>query len=570
MSTAIPAADGTASEHEPELKSGQETGSTAQTSDLDEKDHSLAVVEENAAEPGPNASHPSPEYPATGRLVLILVAVAMSVFLVALDTSIVSTAIPAITDEFHSLDDVGWYGSGFFITTAAFQSLWGKAYKYWSIKMLYLLAMFIFEIGSLICALAPSSVALIVGRAIAGIGGAGLAAGTYLIVALSAPPERVPSLQGVVAASFAIASVVGPLLGGVFTTQLVLVNLPIGGFTFAIVTFFFRTPAHAVKTKASWKEKIFQMDLLGMVLVLGSVICILLALQWGGTTKAWSSAPVIGTLVGFVVIAIAFIALEIYLGERAALNIRLLKNRTMALLMAYQFFINGAFFILLYYLPIYFQSVKGVSASQSGVRTIPLVIPTALFAIVCGVLISVTGEYQAIMIVGTSLATIGSGLIYTLTAASGSGMWIGYQVLCGVGLGLAAQLAVIVAQAISTRDDLSTASAMAIFFQLLGGAVWISVAQAIFENRLIQSLTAQIPGLSMESIVSAGATGITTILTPDQLPAALSSFLNGLHATFALCIAVAGTAVVLSLSSLVFNRRKLDLSAAAAAAAAGA
>nr|POF21051.1 mfs gliotoxin efflux transporter glia [Quercus suber] len=311
------------------------------------------------------------------------------------------------------------------------------------------------------------------------------------------------------------------------------------------------------------------MDLVGMVLILGSVICVLLALQWGGATKPWSSSPVIGTLVGFVVITIALIGWEIYLGERAALNIRLLKNRTMALLMAYQFFINGVFFILLYYLPIYFQSVKNVSASQSGVRTIPLVIPVALFAIVSGVIISATGEYQAIMIVGTVLASIGSGLIYTLDSSSGSGMWIGYQVLCGLGLGLAAQLAVIVAQAISTREDLSMASAMAIFFQLLSGAIWISVAQAIFENRLIQSLQAQIPNLSTEDIVSAGATGLQGILTPDQYPIAFESFTAGLRDTYALCIALACGAVVLSVSSLLFNRRKLNLKAAAEAAAAG-
>lgn len=166
-------------------------------------------------------------YPGTAKLTLLLSAAALAIFLVALDTSIISTAIPRITEDFHSLDDVGWYGSGFLVsslaaesppstrltlfrqmTLAAFQSMFGKAYKYFSVKIVFLLAIFIFELGSLICAVAPNSTALIAGRAIAGVGGSGVTSGTYLIVGISAPPARTPALLGVIGASFAVASVV--------------------------------------------------------------------------------------------------------------------------------------------------------------------------------------------------------------------------------------------------------------------------------------------------------------------------------------------------------------------------
>lgn len=160
------------------------------------------------------------DYPTAVPLAFIMLALALSIFLVSLDMTIVATAIPRITDQFHSLDQVGWYGSAFFLTLASFQSTWGKAYKYFPLKPSYLLSIFIFELGSLICAVSNSSTTLIIGRAIAGAGGAGIASGAYTIIAFSAPPKQRPAFTGILGAVYGIASVVGPLLGGVFTDKL--------------------------------------------------------------------------------------------------------------------------------------------------------------------------------------------------------------------------------------------------------------------------------------------------------------------------------------------------------------
>jgi predicted MFS family arabinose efflux permease len=160
------------------------------------------------------------DYPSAFPLAMIVVALVASIFLVALDMTIVATAIPRITDQFHSLDQVGWYGSAFFLTLGSFQATWGKLYKYFPLKISFLASIFIFEIGSLICAVSNNSTTLIVGRAVAGMGGAGIASGSYTIIAFSARPKHRPAFTGVMGATFGCASVIGPLLGGVFTDNL--------------------------------------------------------------------------------------------------------------------------------------------------------------------------------------------------------------------------------------------------------------------------------------------------------------------------------------------------------------
>ena len=379
------------------------------------------------------------------RLLAIVVALALTMFLVALDMTIVATAIPKITEEFSSLNDIGWYGSAFFLTIAGFQAAWGKAYRYFPLKTTFLVSVFIFELGSLICGVAPNSVALIVGRAIAGVGGAGIASGVYTIIAFSAAPSRRAVFTGILGAVYGVASVIGPLLGGVFTDKATwrwafYINLPVGGVSAAIILLTFRAPPAAKPAEASWQEKILQMDLPGTFTIIAAVVCFLLAIQWGGVTKSWNDSQIIGLLVGFGLLVILFIVVQYFSGDRAVLQGRLLKNRNVLVSSVFAGFFGGAFFLLLYYLPLYFQSVDGVSAADSGIRNLPLVLGAALFSIISGGLISATGQFAPFLILGGVITSIGSGLLYTLDIGSGSDKWIGYQTLAGIGLGLAIQV----------------------------------------------------------------------------------------------------------------------------------
>ena len=342
------------------------------------------------------------------------------------------------------------------------------------------------------------------------------------------------------------------------------INLPIGGLAGAFVMIFFSTPDHGKPVKAPWKEKLLQMDFGGTFLLLGAVICFLLALQWGGVTKSWGSGSVIGTLVAAGLITVVFVIVEKFLKERATLNMRLLTAKPIALLMMQQVCVCSTFFVLLYYLPIYFQAVSGTSPTQSGIRIIPLLATSSIFAIVSGIVISKTGEYQLVAIAGNVLITIGSALAYTLGADARAQEWIGYQIPAGIGLGLSVQIAIIACQALVDTSDLATVSAMALFFQLLAGAVWLSVAQTLFGNRLLKSLAGTFGSERAHSLFHAGPLEMRAMLSAEELKIAVEAYMEGLKEAYAVALALGAAALVVSVVAVVVDRRKLGKGVAAA------
>ncbi|KAK1637090.1 putative MFS transporter [Colletotrichum phormii] len=490
---------------------------------------------------------------ATGmKLFILMTSLLLCQFLVALDMSIIATAIPKITREFQSLDQVGWYGSGFLLTLAGFVSLWGKAFKHASIKWVFLFAVVVFELGSLICGVAQNSTTLIVGRAIQGFGGAGMTSGVYLIVSVSVVQKLVPALLGLLSGIFSIASVVGPLLGGAFTDRLswrwcFYINLIVGAPSILFLAFFYNPPTHHKIEAIGWKDFIYTLDLPGVAVVLGGLTCFILAIEYGGVTKAWNSGTVIGLLVAFFVLVIIFIVLEWYQGDRALLVGRLMKRRTIAACAVFVSMINFSFFPLAYNLPIYFQAVNGVSPLQSGIRLLPTILPMTLFSLFSAPGIVLVGWYQPWLMTGASLAAIGAGLIYMLDIDSTSAQWIGFQFVAGVGTGLAMQPPVIIANAITPKQDNSMAMSDVLFFQFIGGTFGIGMAQAIFNNGLISSLPELAPMVSPAEVLSIGAYDLQNVLSGDALTGVLKAYMRGLHNAWAMSIAGAAVAVFLPL-----------------------
>ncbi|KAL2168882.1 hypothetical protein VTG60DRAFT_6717 [Thermothelomyces hinnuleus] len=489
-----------------------------------------------------------PEYATGLKLVVLMAALLLCQFLVALDMSIMATAIPKITSEFHSLDQVGWYGSGFLLTLAGFVSLWGKAFKHADMKWVFLCAVFLFELGSLICGVSPNSSSLVVGRAIQGLGGAGMTSGVYLIVSISAAPKVVPALLGLLSGIFSVASVVGPVLGGAFADRLTwrwcfYINLVIGAPSILFVMFFYRVPAHHKAEQMGWKRFIYTLDLPGVAAVLGGLTCFILALEYGGVTKPWNSGAVIGLLVTFVVLLILFVLLEYYQGDRALLVGRLMKRRTIAAMAM----INFSFFPLAYNLPIYFQAVNGVSPLESGIRLLPTILPMTLFSLISAPGVVLVGWYQPWLMTGASLAAVGAGLIYMLGIDSTSAQWIGFQFVAGLGTGLSMQPPVIIANAITPKGDNSMAMSNVLFFQFTGGTLGVGMAQPILNNGLIRSLPRFAPGVTTAEVLSVGVYDLQTVFSGDKLLGVLRAYMAGFHHAWILSIAGAAVAVFLPL-----------------------
>lgn len=506
---------------------------------------------DDKVEAGPQQQHgPEVVYPKRLARVLILTSLCLSVFLVALDQTIIAPALGAITAEFESVKDIGWYGSSYLLTTTALQPLYGKLYDSFSVKLIYLVAVFVFEVGSLVCAVSPSSTAFIVGRAVAGMGTAGLFSGSIVILAYTLPLRQRPLAFGLIGGMWGIASVAGPLLGGAFTDHVTwrwcfYVNLPIGGAAMVAIFCLLHIKGQKNRNLGFW-DKMKRLDLLGTAILIPAVICLLLALQWGGTEYAWSNSRIIGLFVGFGAMILLFVGVQIWKGDGGTLPPRLFKNRNVLCAMLFSGFFGSAFFPLIYYLSLYFQAIQGNDAVEAGIKILPLLISTVLTSVLSGALISVVGRYNPFALPSMLLFTVGAGMITTFSLDTPLRAWFGYQVLAGLGIGVGFQLGILVVQAVLPQEDIAVATACVQFFQSFGGAIFIAVAQTVFQNGLIEGIRRDVPGLDPQIFINSGASQVRQVLASmgmeQYTTAVLSAYLTGLRHSYYITVACAAAA----------------------------
>ncbi|MCJ1281990.1 hypothetical protein MMC26_001313 [Xylographa opegraphella] len=544
----------TGKEQSPKGDDVEATSSPNSLNDLEEKIMPNLGGAEVAKEPPIDEKHGGEVqddivYPTGLKLAIISLALCLSVFLVALDNTIIATAIPRITDQFHALDDIGWYGSAYLLTTCAFQLFFGKLYTFFSIKWVYLSTIAIFELGSLICGVAPTSIAFIIGRAVAGVGSAGIFSGSLIIIAYTVPLIKRPIYQGLIGGCYGIASVAGPLLGGVFTSKATwrwcfYINLPIGAVTFLVITLFFKSPSRQKEASIGFQERFKQFDPYGTAVLIPAIICLLLALQWGGSTYAFSSGRIIALFVIFGLLVISFIGIQIWKQETATVPPRIISQRSVAFGFLFAFSLGGAFFAIVYYIPIWFQAIQGVSAVESGIRNLPMVLGVVVMSIASGVGITVLGYFTPFIILSSVLMAIGAGLLSTFRVGTGSAEWIGYQVIAGFGVGLGIQTPVIAIQTVLRLEDVPVGTSLILFAQTMGGAVFVSVAQNIFTNKLLSGIIAAVPSIDPALVLATGATSLRTAVSSKDLPGVLVAYNAALDQVFYISVAMASLSIV--------------------------
>ncbi|KAE8385182.1 major facilitator superfamily transporter [Aspergillus alliaceus] len=426
-------------------------------------------------------------------------------------------------------------------------------------RPVFLFSVLVFEAGSAVCGAAPTSAVLILGRAIAGAGSAGIYSGALVMLAHSVPIEKTPTYTGLLMSMYGIAALIGPLLGGGFTDHIswrwcFFINLPVGALSVVFIFVFVKPLAH-MATSRSWKNTLFKdLDIPGSATLLPGVVALLLALQWGGTDYAWSNGRIITLFILSAVLLISFAAVQRKKGDIATVPPRIILHRSVLSGCVFSFLLGGSFYTMVYFLPLWFQTIKEVSATKSGIMCIPLLLSMVVLTLLTGITITCRGCYVPFFYISAILSSIGAGLLTTLTMETSPAKWISYQVIYGAGIGTGFQLAIVASQDVLSLEDVPVGTALVTFFLTLGGSIFTSVGENVFMNKLISSIAQVAPEIDPLLVIHSGARDLRSSLPPGLLAFVQPIYSSAL--TMAWCVSTALSAASI-LGAIGIEWRKL-------------
>ncbi|MFF5482876.1 MDR family MFS transporter [Streptomyces sp. NPDC012935] len=480
-----------------------------------------------------------------GNVLVSIGALLLGMLLAALDQTIVSTALPTIVSDLGGLEHLSWVVTAYLLASTAATPLWGKLGDQYGRKRLFQVAIVIFLVGSALCGMAQDMAQLIAFRAIQGVGGGGLMVLSMAIVGDIVPPRERGRYQGLFGGVFGATSVLGPLLGGVFTEHLswrwvFYINLPIGVVALAVIAVVLRTPRKSTR---------HVIDYLGTFLIASVATCLVLVASLGGTTWAWGSVQIVGLALLGVVLAFAFVAVERQAAE-PVLPLKLFRVRTFSLSAVISFIVGFAMFGAMTYLPTFLQVVQGVSPTTSGVHMLPMVAGMLLASTGSGQIVSRTGRWKVFPIAGTGVTTLGLLLLHQLDRDSSTWEMSVYFFVFGLGLGLVMQVLVLIVQNAVSYEDLGVATSGATFFRSIGASFGVAIFGTIFAGRLDDKLVEAFRGVSLPPGVSldgleADPRGIGE-LPAGLRPAALDAYASSITDVFLYAAPVALVGFVLA------------------------
>jgi hypothetical protein len=324
------------------------------------------------------------------------------------------------------------------------------------------------------------------------------------------------------------------------------ISLPIG-FAAALTMFLcFKDPNKPKEVPL--RKKILNLDLNGAALLSGCFSCFVLAMHGIGMNP-WTSARVVGSFVGFAAFFVCFVINEWAMGSKAMVQAHLFRNRLVLANLWYAFFLAGAFFPLMYTLPIQFQSVNDNSASQSGIRLIPLVLGVSVFTMISNGLLTFWRHYKPFFLIGALFAVVGNARIYMLDASTPTKAWVGYELITATGIGLALQIPMIANQALVPASDLGAATSLSLFMENCGTVLFVASGEAAFTNGLLSSLARNLPQVDARVVLDAGATQIRSLFSGNELDKVLGGYLDGCKTSHVITVACGAIAGAISLSN---------------------